>query len=184
LPPLLIARLRAAEKKINPRLGLMKNLDPRSEYYGKKPPSRELTYSWPERLRGMGVSRTFPGTKLVLKRPHEGSAQGVIDAINKKVESYNRDAQPKEFELMAPICYAIGDKIIAMAETRAPTLEQVLEGTSKRDVRFRKVLSRKGLTLPVLQELFSDVTAKFWEGNVFFFLEKGKPVLVAMPDWY
>ncbi|MCX6802137.1 MAG: hypothetical protein NT067_03400 [Candidatus Diapherotrites archaeon] len=196
LPSALIARLRAAERKISPRLGAMKNSDARvPSLYGRKP--REWPSGWQEmdagttgfRVREMNVSRNFPGVRLVLKRPHgeglsgrEPSAQDVIDRINGKVRLINEGFHPKDFELRAPFAYAVGNDLIAMRKTNAPTLRQVLYGLGKKEDRARRTLSKKGITSQDLSRIERLLDPYFASAHLWVFLEKGKLVLEAVPD--
>jgi hypothetical protein len=192
LPPLLIARLRRAEKKISPRLGGMKNADPNSDFYGKKPmkPHQRNTGHSHQRLRQMDISRNYPGVELVLKRPHGNtsgnwiSAQEVITEMGRSVKSFNERFKPKHFELMPPIAYAVGPDLIAMAKTQNPTLRAVFDGEGKNAIRVQKALLKKGITSQDLYHMTEDLRTEFSSYHLFIFFKKGKIVFIPVVDLY
>ncbi len=150
----LVARLKLAVKKSNKRgkklsrahtaLGKMSVLDYRKNSFVQVPKTN--IKHWGLRVRQMNVSRTFPGTELVIKKVHDATARKTISVILSKVKKHNKKFRPRHYKLVSPKAYAIGKGLVAMSKINAPELDEVLNSkTSKGRAMFREIKNELGL---------------------------------------
>ncbi|MFH1200333.1 MAG: hypothetical protein V1708_04655 [Candidatus Micrarchaeota archaeon] len=134
----------------------MKNVDHRrgrSEVvYTRKLVGRRWESKIPgARIRQMNVSRTFPGVQLVIKDSTHFGERMSADEINGEVRAFvsihnkANAGRQQGYSFRAPIAYPISKRLIAMAKTKSPTLEEIVSekhGTA-RGRRFFEALERK-----------------------------------------
>ncbi|MDO8537722.1 MAG: hypothetical protein Q7S21_02455 [archaeon] len=187
LPQELIERL----KKVGSRLRLrrMKVIDHRKR---ERSLSTAKVEHWGRRVRQMNVSKSFPQTELVLKYVHDRSAKKTIEIVQQRVRKHNESFNPKRYVLSEPIAYAIAPKIIAMAKTDAPSVEEILEDKTERGQAFINELKSKLKVNPSIaerklkrafNELFRNTQGKIKSGNVLVLgYESGKIVFIPLVD--
>jgi|SRR3989344_6124468 len=127
LPKPLVQKLRKIHKNLGDRtffnyLQGMDNVDPRAKGDRTIPLERVLGH-----VRSMNVSRNFPSFRqgIVIKWSDTIPARWAIQQIRHKVRLHNSKFQPKEYEVLNPIGYAIGEHLIAMAKVDAPTITEI-----------------------------------------------------------
>jgi hypothetical protein len=154
LPPVFVSRLKKVVTWANKRetfipkyLNKMKNIDRRLDW----PEVREAALkdsvqnSWGTRhqdiadlpgyrVRQLNVSRHFPktptgnaGLEIVIKHTHDLTAEETLRQVRERVRKFNKHPNGLTF-LLEPNAYAIGENLIAMAKTDAPTVEEVIVG--------------------------------------------------------
>lgn len=107
-------------------LGRSKNIDYRKDS-ALLVDNYDLTRSWGYRVRVINVSHNFPRIgEVVIKRVHVFSAQITIDKINEIVSIHNKKYSPENYILLKPNAFAIGDDLVAMAKTNAPSVGEIL----------------------------------------------------------
>ncbi|MDO8428272.1 MAG: hypothetical protein Q7S92_03600 [Candidatus Diapherotrites archaeon] len=139
LPKKLVQRLRKASKKIDTRLGKMKNIDHRQNDVDLRRrilntnPSPENTTEWGRRIRAMNIQRNYPEFKsVVIKRTEVDTAKETIREVIRRTRKHNRTQEPTTYVLLEPKAYVIGERLIAMRKAVYPTLEEILEKNTKR----------------------------------------------------
>ncbi|MFA6268720.1 MAG: hypothetical protein WCW13_02890 [archaeon] len=126
LPRKLVQKLRHYAKQGilgTTTLGQMKNADHRIN--PEKPPA--ITGFMGFRVREMNVSRSFPKTKLIIKRVHSNDAKTVLAKIKRAVTKHNtKFRNEKTYSILSPIAYPLHGELIAMAKTTAPSIEEIV----------------------------------------------------------
>ncbi|MBU0662341.1 MAG: hypothetical protein ABH854_04835 [Candidatus Diapherotrites archaeon] len=101
------------------------------------------------RVRGLKVSG-FPGIgRIVLKRTHGYSATDTIKTVQGVVKNHKPLQKRSKYILAMPHAYAIGPDLIAMAESKVPTVTEILhnkESTAGGKKFFHKIKSKYGVT--------------------------------------
>lgn len=172
-------------------LGQMRNVDHRRN---ERPHLHtSMTHLWGRRVRQMNVSRNFPKTKLVLKRVHDGSAEKIIQELKDCVREHNKkfSATEEAYTLVEPKAYVIGEYLVAMSKTDAPSIDEILsepdwsEETRRGQDFFKKINKAHNVTKEDLRAAFKRVLSRTGISNQNLLLlgfEEGKFVFMPLVD--
>ena len=128
---------KAHPERIYRTLLLARNIDHRYVSDRQHP---QAIIKFMSRVKVISVKRQFPQVgEVVIKKVHGGAtAQETIDVINFRVKFHNERFKPKNYMLLKPNAYAIGEDLVAMAKTDAPAVAEILSvGESYGDVTNR-----------------------------------------------
>lgn len=189
LPKELISRLRRAAKRIDSRLGKMKNIDPRNINLDNTD-----TKQWGGRVRQMGIARNYRGINLAIKRVHAyeqskpGNAEQEIRQIRGIVREHNLKYAPKTYKLLMPHAYVIGKDLIAMESITVPTVEEIIldeTATAKGRAFFEKLKGRHSVTEAQLIDAYRELSLRTGILSCQIFLlgfSKGKFLFMPLID--
>lgn len=141
IPQRVLERLRYHAERIRRAFGQFRNIDHRGivednphEYFPRG-----------TRVREIDLSRTSI-IPVALKWVHNATAKKTLRVIFNKVKSHNKVYSPKEYQLIMPKAYAIDTYIVAMSKEDYPSVEEVLEHSTRRGQLYFGRLAQKNRT--------------------------------------
>ena len=190
LPKHLVQKLRRIHKHMGDRrlfkyLEPLENLDPRahSEHSGHEPITLASFH-----VRKLDVHRTEPSIKsgIAVKWSDTQPATLPIREIRRMVKDHNSKFRPTDYEVLTPIGYAIGKQLIAMAKVDAPTLSEIMSGTTARSRKITgKIYRNHKLNGAKTRELFIRASRNLQIGPhqiLFLGIKNGKAQLLPLLD--
>ncbi|QQR92999.1 MAG: hypothetical protein IPJ89_02010 [Candidatus Iainarchaeum archaeon] len=154
------------------------------------------TTAWGYRVRGMNISRNYPGTKLILKRSQILDAKKEIKLVRRAVKKFNAlpSVSRPHCVLLPPIAYSVGKGLIAMREVKYPAVDELIDfrtseyGTlTPRGAQWVKRLQRKGMDMETFRDIVDEVSriTDIAPRNIMVLgVQKGKLILMPFVDSY
>ncbi|MDO8538428.1 MAG: hypothetical protein Q7S21_06085 [archaeon] len=143
-PKPFVELLRQESARIESLHGEMENIDPRQmRRWGI---AKNETKTWGFRVRRMDVSKYFPQVvkkypwikNVVIKRSQGRfvSAEQEIKIVREIVREHNANFHPTAYKIIPPIAYALNKKLILMAETKKPTVEEIFDEKTEHGMKM------------------------------------------------
>ena len=146
IPRRVLDRLRYHAERIRRAFNQFRNIDHR----GIVEENPHEHFPRGTRVREIDLSKTSV-IPVALKWVHDASAQRTLRIIFSKVKSHNKVYPPKEYQLIMPKAYAIDKNIVAMSKEDYPSVEEVLEHTTRRgQLYFGRLAQKNGTTIEQL----------------------------------